>query len=131
MLTSTEMKLLTLALDKAAYDGEAETACIMLIHKLRSRNAKADDLFKPMPPQQTDTDFYANFRKQYDNFNDIDNKELIPYGDNIMTFGKHKDLPLKEIPISYLKWVYDVCITIDKRLRYAVKLYLAEVGCSV
>ena len=101
MLTDVEMKLLRLALDKGAYDGEVETACIMLIHKLRSRNAKAEDLFSPK--RYTNTDFFTEHRKQYDNFDDIDEKDIMPYGDNIMTFGKHKDLMLKEIPIPYLQ----------------------------
>ena len=45
MLTDIELKLLRLALDRAAPDGEYSTAAIMFIKKLRERNATADGLF--------------------------------------------------------------------------------------
>jgi len=126
MLTDIEMKLLRLALDKGAYEGEAETACIMLIQKLRSRNANADELFG-QPPKQVN----RNYQKKRNNKDNFDDKDLMPYGDNIMTFGKYKDSMLKEIPIPYLQWVYKTCVTIDNKLRRAVEKYLSEVGCSV
>jgi hypothetical protein len=48
-LTTIEMKLLRLALDRGAYAGESDNAAIMFVRKLRERNAKADELFGHAP----------------------------------------------------------------------------------
>lgn len=103
MLTSVEMKLLRLALDKGAYDGEAENAAVMLIRKLRSRNAAADDLFS-----------------------ESGERPLTKYGDTVMTFGKYRDRKIKDIPTHYLIWVVNNLNNIDSRLRHAINQFLCE-----
>jgi hypothetical protein len=118
MLTSVEMKLLTLALDKGAYNGEAENATIMLIRKLRNRNVNADELFR-----QTSS-AYNSTRAEYSNRNTV-----TEYGDTVMTFGKYKSKPIKEIPINYLTWAYNNCRNMKENLRYAIHKYISEEWC--
>lgn len=101
MLTSVEMKLLRLALDKRAYDGEAENAAVLLIRKLRSRNVEADELFS-----QT---------------------ALSEYGYTVMTFGKYQDQMLKDIPISYLSWALGNCCNMNSTLRFAIQQFLTAI----
>jgi hypothetical protein len=118
MLTSVEMKLLRLALDKGAYEGEAENAAVMLIRKLRNRNVNADELFK-----QTSS-AYNSTRAEYSNRNTV-----TEYGNAIMTFGKHINKPIKEIPINYLTWAYNNCRNMEDSLRYAIHKYITEEWC--
>ena len=109
-LTTIEMKLLRLALDKAAYDGEAENAAVMLVRKLRERSADADELFghayagipEPSPPKQ------ANI------------------GSEKMTFGKYKGEKIKDVPVSYLFWVMQNCTNINPKLKSAIHQFLEE-----
>jgi hypothetical protein len=98
-LTEIEMKLLRLALDKGAYEGEAENAAIMFIRKLRERNVKADELFAETP--------------------------VLKYGNETMTFGKYRNEMIKNIPINYLIWVLNNCANIDMNLRAAIQKFVA------
>jgi hypothetical protein len=97
-LTPIEMKLLKLALDKGAYEGEADTAAVMFIRKLRERSVKAEDLFKPSAETK--------------------------YGSEKMTFGKYRDKMIKDVPLSYLCWVLDNCVNISSSLRLAIRNFL-------
>ena len=106
-LTDIEMKLLRLALDKGAYDGEAANAAVMLVRKLRERGATADGLFGG-----------ASYSSS---------KAITNYGDTKMTFGKYRDEMIKDIPISYLVWAVNNCSNMDGRLRLAITKFLEEV----
>ena len=103
-LTEIEMKLLRLALDRAAYEGEADNAAIMFVRKLRERNAKADDLFGHGQAS-------ANTNGK---------------GNETMTFGKYKNQMIKNIPIAYLVWVMNTCTNIDPQLKLAIHEFLTE-----
>ena len=102
MLNDIEMKLLRLALDKGAYDGEADNAGVMLVRKLRERNANVDDLFVIHPPPHKDNDVSV-------------------YGQQRMTFGKYENEILADIPMSYLIWVLTRCRNISPNLRKAIE----------
>ena len=109
-LTSIEMKLLRLALDKAAYEGEADNAAIMFVRKLRERNATADELFRHSPATISE----PSVSKCGDD------------GNKKMTFGKYKNEMIKEIPIGYLTWVLRNCTNIDPKLKLAIHNYLGK-----
>jgi len=98
------MKLLRLALDKGAYEGEAENAAIMFIRKLRERHVKADELFN----QTQSTTVLSN------------------YGNEKMTFGKYRDEMIKNIPVDYLTWAFYNCNNMDARLKLAIHKFLTE-----
>ena len=103
MLNDIEMKLLRLALDKGAYDGESDTTAIMLIRKLRERNANADDLF-----------IQPNIFPYYNN-------NSYAHGYYKMPFGKYEGEPLEDIPHNYLVWVLRNCRNIKPNLRAAIE----------
>jgi len=98
------MKLLRLALDKGAYEGEADNAAVMFVRKLRERNASADALFS---------------HSQL-------NTALEKCGNEKMTFGKYRDEMIKNVPISYLTWAFYNCANMDARLRSAIHKFLTE-----
>jgi len=104
-LTDIEMKLLRLALDKGAYEGEADNAAIMLIRKLRERNVKADQLFEQSQSIQS---------------------SKCSNGNEKMTFGKYRNEMIKNIPISYLVWVLNNCTNIDANLKYAIHQFVMK-----
>ena len=110
ILTSTalndiEMKLLRLALDKGAYEGEADNAAIMLIRKLRQRNVKAEQLFE---------------QSQSIQFSKCGN------GNEKMTFGKYRNEMIKNVPTNYLVWVLNNCTNIDTNLKLAIHKFLTK-----
>jgi len=102
MLNDIEMKLLCLALDKGAYEGEADNAAVMFIRKLRERNVSAEELIK-----QPETEQYSD--------------DIIFYGKIKMPFGQYKDEMLMNIPIDYLIWVLRNCRNIKPSLRNAIE----------
>lgn len=101
MLNDIEMKLLRLALDKGAYPGESDNAAVMLVRKLRERNASADELFAQSNPKKSNN--------------------ISVYGQWRMPFGKYKDELLMDIPTDYLLWVLQNCRSIKLNLRHAIK----------
>ena len=101
MLNETEIKLLRLALDSGAQPGEIANAALLLIRKLRKRQASVDD-FKQHYPEVT---VYQS---------------APTYGYVTMPFGKYKGLPLSDIPESYLVWVLKSCSNITPTLRSAI-----------
>jgi len=105
MLNSIEQKLLALALDKGAFEGEADAAAVMLVRKLRGRGATADGLFatphiEPYPEKASG--------------------QMTPWHYYRMTFGKHEGEMLMDVPISYLRWVLNNCTRIQPKLRNAI-----------
>ena len=104
-MNGLETKLLTLALDRGAYPAEAESAAIMLIRKLRARNASIDEFAKPSYP--------AVIRSVSSN-------------NDIMPFGKYRGKPLAEIPVDYLLWVLANCQNITPKLRRAIIGYFND-----
>ena len=101
MLNDIELKLLTFALDHAAYPGESDNAAIMFIRKLRERNATAEELTGRHEPAKIDV-------------------QLPPWYYYEMPFGKYEGQRLMDIPESYLEWVLYNCRNIKPKLRNAI-----------
>ena len=114
MLTETELKVLRLALDPKAIQGEWESAARKLFALLRKRLATADELglngsrLPAIPPTQPD------------------------YGLTVMPWGKHKGELFKDMSPAYLKWALD-WIEEDpdravkmKNLADAIRAFLAQ-----
>jgi len=109
-LSDIEMKLLRLALDRGAYEGEADNAAVMFVRKLRERNANADELFG-----QAQTIIVQSSVSKYGNS-----------GNQKMSFGMHNGKMIKDVPIDYLIWVIYNCNNIDPKLKLAIHNFLAE-----
>jgi hypothetical protein len=119
MLTETELKVLRLALDPEAIQGEWESAARRLFALLRKRSATA-------------VDFGADFST-------VALAAIIPqtqpdYGLTEMPYGKHKGELFKDISPWYLRgqleWITD---PIDPKQRWetlaeAIKAFLAQCG---
>jgi len=100
-LTDIELKLLRLALDKGAYEGEADNAVVMFVRKLRERNIKADDLFGQTPA-------------------------ISKCGNEKMTFGKYRDEMIRNVPVDYLIWAVNNCANMSTKLKQAIRKFLTE-----
>jgi hypothetical protein len=104
-LTEIEMKLLRLALDGGASEGDSEAAAVMFVRKLRARNVSADDLFTVV---QTSEEKSGND------------------GGMKVTFGKYRGEFIKNVPINYLVWVLDNCVNISPKLKLAIHNFVYE-----
>ena len=99
MFDNREIKLLTLALDRGASDGEINNAAKMFVRSLRKRGVTVADLIEQEQP---------------------DYNMLPSYMDMRMEFGKHKGKLLVDVPGEYLVWVLSNCTNISIRLRAAI-----------
>jgi hypothetical protein len=87
------MKLLALALDKAAADGEWKNAAVMFIATLRKSGTGIEALTTPSPrPASSWTPWRA--------------PEPAPWPTSRrMPFGCHKGKRLSDVPTNYLQWL--------------------------
>jgi Putative quorum-sensing-regulated virulence factor len=107
-LRPIEVKLLTLALDPAARGNEIVTSATKLIDCLRTRGISAAEVFRASKLSTPSTD----------------NGELARAGAMRMPFGKYKHKPLRDVPLSYLRWARDNCKNMSASLRDAISVIL-------
>lgn len=93
LLNEREMKLLRLALDDSALEGEVDNAAVALISSLRVRKAKAEDFSR-----ETSASPGGGSTKP---------KNGPDWGSVKFTFGKMKGRPIEEADPSYLLWCRD------------------------
>jgi putative quorum-sensing-regulated virulence factor len=105
----TEVKLLRLALDRAAHSGEIAAAATKLINSLRSRGISAGELFRGKQPVPAAVD-----------------SELAHALVVRMPFGKHRGKCLRDIPADYLIWVNINCSNASVGLRRAIATVLGK-----
>jgi hypothetical protein len=105
--SALEQKLVRLALDCAASEGEIQNSAVALIRSLRARGISPDALM---------TGSELAERR--------DGRSFGP-GDMLMTFGKHRGRPLKRIPTKYLRWALRECDNLQPELRAAIRAVLA------
>ena len=103
MLTKKELKLIALALNKGAYENEADNAAVALIRELRKRGATIED-FMPGKPS------YMARRTNVP----VDIYKVV------MDFGVHKGKRLEEIPLDYLEWALNNCKNMKAGLKKAI-----------
>lgn len=94
-LTPIEKKILVLAMDRSASDGEIGLAALKLIELLRRRYPSGHELIKDLEQ--------IKFREEI-RYVTVQHD---PYGNFIMPFGKHKGTKLKDVPIDYLLWILE------------------------
>lgn len=93
-------KLLRLALDDAACQGEWETAARMLIASLRKAGCKAESLLAP-PLRNPFPQPSQSYRKP----EPPPWKSKATHKVNRMPFGMHKGKTFRELPNDYLGWL--------------------------
>lgn len=106
MIPAKARKLLALALDRGACDGEWRNAATMFVAALRKAGATADELFAPASAHQPQSCWQpppSDWRSR----------------SVTMPFGRHKGKPLREIPAEYLEWLLNLD-TLRPELRAAV-----------
>jgi hypothetical protein len=109
MIPPKAVKILTLALDSAAHDGEWRNAAVMFVSILRTEGTQAAELLAPSPrptPQWTPPP-YSN-----------------PY-EVRMPFGLHKGKRLSSVPADYLRWLLGLK-NLKPELRRAVEAELSK-----
>lgn len=98
-----EEKLLRLALDGAASEGEIQNSAVALIRALRARGVRPEALMRgselPDRPRQ-------NFEA----------------GNMLMPFGRYRGRPLRSVPTAYLHWCLRTCQKLQPELRAAIHL---------
>ena len=97
MIPPKAQKLLALALDSAAADGEWRNAAVMLIAAMRKAGTTATELLAPPVPAFTQARPGPSPRWTPGGY-------ASPFGMK-MPFGKHKGVLLSKIPTDYLHWV--------------------------
>ena len=111
-------KLLALALNPAAAEGEWHTAAVKLFSRLRIDGTQPDDVsFDKLEPSG---DFYSQFaarraaQEQARAYarNDPPPPPTAP-DEPRMPFGKHKGKLITELPLQYLKWINEWLGKID------------------
>jgi hypothetical protein len=101
--TAKEKKLIVLAFDAAAHEGEMQNSISALIRSLKYRYA----------------DGHAFIR-------DAEATVERPCADVVLRFGKHKGKTFKEVPESYLIWCLENFQDMDARTKSAMEYYLGK-----
>jgi hypothetical protein len=121
-VTEKELKLLRLALDPAAAPGEIENCAVMFVKSLRKRGVKAEEL------ETKDVVVYRTWSSP--NMQPSRPPKTKDWSEVTITWGKHKNKMLKQIPDDYLTWAANWIDSDDERkrkmsyLRMAIKKYL-------
>ena len=105
-LSEIEKKILILAMDHKAADGEYSNAAVKFVNLLRKRFKDGHELVKDLETLPEREPSAGN-----------------KYGEFIFPFGKHKGKALKDIPISYMTW----CLTEIPDLWPATKMAIERV----
>lgn len=102
--TSTEEKLIRLALDPAARGGEISTSALKLVESLRGRGVKAGQIISGA---------------------ELAEKTAVEKaGETRLSFGKHKGRPIANVPTDYLVWVLTNVASLSHTERRAIRLVL-------
>jgi hypothetical protein len=114
-LTEIEKKILVLAMDSAAENGEAGAAAMKLMELFRKRYSDGYALIKDLEQIRVETRVQYRYESRPD-----------PYANFIMPFGKHRGRKLKDIPVDYLEWVLQNFDGLRDATRTVIESYLAN-----
>jgi hypothetical protein len=103
--SALEQKLVRLALDCAASEGEIHNSALALIRSLRARGVRPEAIITGAELEERQA------------------PSLRP-GDMLMPFGKHRGRPLRSIPEPYLLWCLRACDNLQPELKSAIKTVL-------
>ena len=118
-LTEIEKKILLLAMDRSAPDGEVTAAAGRLIRLFRKRYRDGYELasdLESLPerkPWPVARERHAAWLRR-----------RATYGNVTLHFGKHRGKPLFEIPADYPIWVLQNCTRLNPAMREAIEAFL-------
>jgi hypothetical protein len=118
-LTATEKKILLLAMDRSAPDGEATAAAGRLIRLFRKRYEDGYELasdLESLPERKPVTDAQVRHAAWL--------RHRASYGNVTLRFGKHRGKPLSQIPADYLIWILRNCPRLNPYTREAIEGFL-------
>lgn len=101
-MTEKCIKLLRLALDKAAHEGEIDNAAVMFVRACRARGETVESITGP---------------------NNAGGVRVWRF-----TFGKHKGCALEEIDTDYLEWALETLERISPSFRRAIHAEIVRRG---
>jgi Putative quorum-sensing-regulated virulence factor len=108
VFTSTDEKLLCLALDPAARSGEISSTAVKLIESFRRRGVKAEQIIVG---------------------SELAEKTPLQRAEAVrLNFGKYKGKAIAEVPADYLRWVLENVSNLSPAQRSAIRLILAAGG---
>jgi len=110
VFTSTDEKLLRLALDPAARSGEISSAAVKLIESLRRRGVKAEQIIVGSGLAEKTP---------------LQSAEAVR-----LNFGKYKGKAIAEVPADYLRWVLENVSNLSPAQRSAIRLILTAGGTA-
>ena len=115
-LTETEKKILLLALDRSAPDGEVTAAAGRLIRLFRKRYGEGYELIgdlESLPECKLLIDARARHATWL--------RRRATFGQVTLRFGKHRGKPLADIPADYLIWILRNCPRLNSYTREAIE----------
>jgi hypothetical protein len=111
-LDDREQKLLVLALDPAAADGERLNATSALLRSWRGKYADGYEVIQQLQSAQSEIRERIVYR------------DSSPYASTILQFGKHRGKRLDEVDPLYLHWLLDNFDDLWPSTRLAIERYL-------
>ena len=118
-LTEIEKKILLLAMDRSAPDGEVTAAAGRLIRLFRKRYRDGYELIgdlESLPERKPLIDARARHAAWL--------RRRATFGQVTLRFGKHCGKPLAQIPADYLIWVLRNCSRLNLYTREAIEGFL-------
>ena len=118
-LTETEKKILLLAMDRSAPDGEVTAAAGGLIRLFRKRYRDGYELandLESLPERKPLINAQARHAAWP--------RRRATFGNVTLRFGKHRGKPLADIPADYLIWVLRNCSRLNPYTREAIEGFL-------
>ena len=119
-LTETERKILLLAMDRSAPDGEVTAAAGRLIRLFRKRYRDGYELINDLESLPNHARPMIDARVRHA----VWLRRRATFGQVTLRFGKHRGKPLAEIPADYLIWVLRNCSRLNLYTREAIEGFL-------
>jgi hypothetical protein len=123
-LTAKEQKLLLLAMDAAAAQGEIENAAVLLLKMLRERYGDGHKLVKDLETQaSTNENRWSPPRPRA--YNPAAKPNSYRASVFRMPFGKHRGKLLSQVPLDYLEWLL-ANVELYDRTRQLIERHLEQ-----
>jgi hypothetical protein len=119
-LTETEKKILLLAMDRSAPDGEVTAAAGRLIRLFRKRYRDGYELIGDLESLPKRPKLWLDAKERHAAWL----RRRATFGQVTLRFGKHRGKPLAQIPADYLIWVLQNCLRLNPCTREAIEGFL-------
>jgi hypothetical protein len=114
-LDDKDKKLIILAMDAGAADGEIVNAAVALFHRFRSRFRDGYELVKNIESMPAPKNDISERMIQREVCSGV-----------VLRFGKYKGRTLRDVPVDYLFWVLTNCQSLNPHTRQAINGFLGR-----